>query len=268
MGAHFAHCGPDSAQAAMLAAMDVERLSHVTNDSKAAMRSWTIGSRFQPHGLPGVMSEKTMEKTTMLGADEVCHLISNWTSWNSQPRPMVEASEHGVYFERPKASRRPRYSDRWQNSGGKKGSCDVATTKQVGSVVGVRRRYGTVQLKRRPGQRRHYYEYTLLRAAGMAATIEEDKTCTLFHVLPGQRSVATARASPTLGSPTTQLSFAAGSIRPVLDDHSDLEDGSESDSGSVAPVQSAACSDPGSPRAMDALDLLSFVASGGKTLIH
>jgi hypothetical protein len=24
--------------------------------------------------------------------------------------------------------RRPRYSDRWQNSGGKKGSCDIATS--------------------------------------------------------------------------------------------------------------------------------------------
>jgi hypothetical protein len=44
-------------------------------------------------------------------------------------------------------------------------------------VVGVRRRYGTVQLKRRPGQRRHYYEYTLLRAVGAGAAIEEDKVC-------------------------------------------------------------------------------------------
>ena len=51
------------------------------------------------------------------------------------PLPLqVEASEHGVYFERPKASRRPRYSDRWQNSGGKKGSCDIATGEDLRQI--------------------------------------------------------------------------------------------------------------------------------------
>ena len=38
-----------------------------------------------------ILAERTMEATSMLGADEVCHLISNWAGWNSQPRPMVRA---------------------------------------------------------------------------------------------------------------------------------------------------------------------------------
>ena len=70
-------------------------------------------------------------------------------------------------MEAPKTSRRPRFSDRWQNSGGRKGSRDM----RLNAEWGVRRRYGTVTIQSSadeqsatgaaPGQKReqlHYYE--------------------------------------------------------------------------------------------------------------
>jgi hypothetical protein len=85
-------------------------------------------------------------------------------------RPVTDTPDWAVFKERPK--RRATLSDRWSNSGGMKGGRDLP----FDSVCPfVRRRYGTVSGK-------HYYEYTLLHKR--SSCIFEDKSATLFHILP------------------------------------------------------------------------------------
>ena len=75
----------------------------------------------------------------------------------------VDVTHAGIFVEAPKTARRPRFSDRWQNSGGRKGSRDM----RLNADCGVRRRYGTVTIQRpalasskqkRKDEQLHYYE--------------------------------------------------------------------------------------------------------------
>ena len=98
------------------------------------------------------------------------------------PRPLRDTpSSSGMLFvESPKLSRRPRFSDRWQNSGGRKGSRDM----RINSQFGVRRRYGTVTVHS-TGAELHFYEYTLLRDMSREESQRrEDRSCSVFHTLP------------------------------------------------------------------------------------
>lgn len=121
-------------------------------------------------------------------------------------RPSTDTPDWAIYRECPKQRRRARNSDRWANSGGMKGSRDLPYNS---STPYVRRRYGSVFVHKDPGHKGkrcaqcflgahlcnggllnaarllacRYYEYTLLSTAEDGSLVE-DKTKTLFHILP------------------------------------------------------------------------------------
>ena len=121
-------------------------------------------------------------------------------------RPSTDTPDWAIYRECPKQRRRARNSDRWANSGGMKGSRDLPYNS---SSPYVRRRYGSVFVHKDPGHKGkrcaqcflgphsrnagllnaahllgcRYYEYTLLSTAEDGSLVE-DKTKTLFHILP------------------------------------------------------------------------------------
>eukprot|EP01052_Picozoa_sp_SAG31_P050880 SAG31_NODE_11821_length_995_cov_1.148438_2_plen_162_part_01 len=99
----------------------------------------------------------------------------------------------GIFRECPKQRRRAKQSDRWANSGGTKGSRDLPYNSRRPII---RRRYGSVFSQgskrhgltagcRLPQSTKRYYEYTLLRTQP-DGSIVEDKSRTVFHILPGQ----------------------------------------------------------------------------------
>jgi len=133
-------------------------------------------------------------------------------------RPLRDTpSSSGMLFvECPKLSRRPRFSDRWQNSGGRKGSRDM----RINSQLGVRRRYGTVTVHS-TGTELHFYEYTLLRDMSREESHRrEDRSCSVFHVLPKSDR---DRPHKPLSYPDNRTTRQRGFARPDDRDDDDNE---------------------------------------------
>lgn len=95
-------------------------------------------------------------------------------------RPDTGTPDWAIYKECPKQRRRAKNSDRWANSGGMKGSRDLPYNSPRPFV---RRRYGSVFYDA-SGKGKRYYEYTLLHQRDDGTTYE-DKSASLFHILPG-----------------------------------------------------------------------------------
>ena len=132
------------------------------------------------HGNKDLSATMVESRNRMLSAAEIRDLLLS--RLNFPERPNCSTPDWAIYKECPKQRRRAKKSDRWANSGGMRGSRDLPYNS---ATPYVRRRYGSVfphgggKLK---GKR--YYEYTLLRT-NPDGSIVEDKTCTLFHILPG-----------------------------------------------------------------------------------
>jgi len=115
----------------------------------------------------------------MLSANEIRDLIL--AELHFQERPNTGTPDWAIYKECPKQRRRAKKSDRWANSGGMRGSRDLPYNSPKPFI---RRRYGSVFTHGEPSSKgKRYYEYTLLRTKE-DGTIEEDKRCNLFHILP------------------------------------------------------------------------------------
>eukprot|EP01048_Picozoa_sp_COSAG05_P007238 COSAG05_NODE_505_length_9196_cov_3.893591_6_plen_317_part_00 len=116
----------------------------------------------------------------MLSAGDIRDLIV--ANLKFQERPNTGTPDWAIYKECPKQRRRAKKSDRWANSGGMRGSRDLPYNS---ATPFIRRRYGSVFTHGDTiSKGKRYYEYTLLRTLP-DGTIEEDKSCTLFHILPG-----------------------------------------------------------------------------------
>ena len=116
----------------------------------------------------------------MLSAHDIRSLILSPDPFTE--RPDTDTPDWAVYKECPKQRRRAKNSDRWANSGGMKGSRDLPYNSPTPFV---RRRYGSVFSHHEPsGKGKRYYEYTLLHQREDGTTYE-DKSASLFHILPG-----------------------------------------------------------------------------------
>jgi hypothetical protein len=118
-------------------------------------------------------------RSRMLSAAEIRDLLVSRSSFVE--RPNCGTPDWAIYKECPKQRRRAKKSDRWANSGGMRGSRDLPYNS---ATPYVRRRYGSVVPHGGTTKGKRYYEYTLLRT-NPDGSIVEDKTCTLFHILPG-----------------------------------------------------------------------------------
>ena len=116
----------------------------------------------------------------MLSAHDIRSLILSPDPFTE--RPDTDTPDWAVYKECPKQRRRAKNSDRWANSGGMKGSRDLPYNSPTPFV---RRRYGSVfSHHESSGKGKRYYEYTLLHQREDGTTYE-DKSASLFHILPG-----------------------------------------------------------------------------------
>jgi hypothetical protein len=126
--------------------------------------------------------QKIMDESRhrMLSAHDIRSLILSPDPFTE--RPDKDTPDWAIYKECPKQRRRAKNSDRWANSGGMKGSRDLPYNSPTPFV---RRRYGSVFSHRDPsGKGKRYYEYTLLHQREDGTTYE-DKSASLFHILPG-----------------------------------------------------------------------------------
>lgn len=165
------------------------------------------------HGNKDLSATMVESRNRMLSAAEIRDLLLS--RLNFPERPNCSTPDWAIYKECPKQRRRAKKSDRWANSGGMRGSRDLPYNS---ATPYVRRRYGSVfphgggKLK---GKR--YYEYTLLRT-NPDGSIVEDKTCTLFHILPGPGETDRGRrfAPPEdKSSHTHTISFQAPQSPPL-----------------------------------------------------
>jgi hypothetical protein len=116
----------------------------------------------------------------MLSAADIRTLIVTHDPFTE--RPDTDTPDWAIFKECPKQRRRAKKSDRWANSGGMKGSRDLPYNS---ACPFVRRRYGSVFSHHDPHAKgKRYYEYTLLHQREDGTTFE-DKSATLFHILPG-----------------------------------------------------------------------------------
>ena len=116
----------------------------------------------------------------MLSANDIRCLILSPDPFTE--RPDTDTPDWAIYKECPKQRRRAKNSDRWANSGGMKGSRDLPYNSPKPFV---RRRYGSVFSHRDQSSKgKRYYEYTLLHQRDDGTTYE-DKSASLFHILPG-----------------------------------------------------------------------------------
>ena len=134
----------------------------------------------------------------MLSAVDIRNLLLASQPFTTD-RPEIGTPDWAVYKECPKHKRRAKKSDRWANSGGMKGSRDLPYNSERPFV---RRRYGSVFAHGDPTAKgKRYYEYTLLRQDEKGETYE-DKSATLFHILPspgetdrGRRAMLAAKSA-------------------------------------------------------------------------
>ena len=141
----------------------------------------------------------------MLSASDIGTLLLSPDPFTE--RPDTDTPDWAVFKECPKQRRRAKKSDRWANSGGMKGSRDLPYNS---ASPFVRRRYGSVFAHNDPHAKgKRYYEYTLLHQLDDGTTIE-DKSATLFHILPGpgetdrgRRAVAPCDEAPRSVGRTT-----------------------------------------------------------------
>ena len=147
----------------------------------------------------------------MLSAVDIRNLLLSSQPFTTD-RPENDTPNWAVYKECPKHKRRAKKSDRWANSGGMKGSRDLPYNSERPFV---RRRYGSVFAHGDPTAKgKRYYEYTLLRQDAKGDTYE-DKSATLFHILPspgetdrGRRAMLAAKpaANPPSREPSRRTS--------------------------------------------------------------
>jgi hypothetical protein len=117
------------------------------------------------------------------------------------PRPRVFSDPDACYIFKEHLGHRTavygQQQDRWHNSGGVKGSRDLPLVEPL-----VRRRYGSLipaGAAKSAGLR--YHEYALLKTDGTDASMTEDGTVRLFHVMPRRDDSS---------SPSTAQNGAAG----------------------------------------------------------
>eukprot|EP01049_Picozoa_sp_SAG25_P014119 SAG25_NODE_2395_length_1654_cov_1.477170_1_plen_282_part_10 len=190
--------------------------------SSAASRASGAGGTRTPEAAPvadtganadseSIASILAVSRTRMLCAVDIRTLIL--CSETFSERPHVGTPDWAIYKEMPKQRRRAKKSDRWANSGGKRGSRDLPYNSPTPFI---RRRYGSVfPVPQGPTDKpkgKRYYEYTLLRPAA-DGTIEEDKTRTLFHILPSPGDTDRGRKHTLGGSPTASSSSSSSTSK-------------------------------------------------------
>jgi hypothetical protein len=114
-------------------------------------------------------------------------------SYVFEERPVAFAGERGVFREAPKV-RRPfhRNGDKWQNSGGKKGST-VWTAKDTSHEI-MRCSYG--KIKRVAGPDLRYHEYSFTKGAAEAAEASHLLDRRLFVCVPSDTRRQMTRVKP------------------------------------------------------------------------